>query len=210
MNIHSSFDHFLKLIIVGDSGVGKSNFLLRFTENKFSQIYQITLGLDSKNKIITLPKSKKKVKIQIWDTAGQERYMSINKLFLQRVQGIVLMYDITRRESYLNLQSWVKLINDITFNIPVVLVGNKLDDENENRIVRKEEGKAFAKDNGYLFYEASALSGKNVNNAICDLSEIIISTLEFNVTMNISKSTMDFLEIKDKKKNHKFRQEICC
>ena len=209
MNIHSTFDHMLKLIIIGDSGVGKSNFLFRFVENRFSQIYQITLGLDSKSKICTLPKSKKNVKLQIWDTAGQERYMSINKLFFQRVQGIILMYDITRRESYENLDKWIQLINDNTFNIPVLLIGNKIDDENENRIVRTEEGKTFANKNGYLFYEASALSGKNVNNAIYDLSEVIISTLENSLSMNISQLEADYLGKKDKNE-FKFRKEKCC
>ena len=188
--------------------MGKSNFLFRFVENRFSQLYQITLGFDSKTKICALPKSKKKVKLQLWDTAGQERYMSVNKLFLQRVQGIILMYDITRRESYENLNKWVQLINDNTFNIPVILVGNKIDDEDENRIVRAEEGRTFAKNNGYLFYEASALSGKNVNNVIYDLSEAIISTLEHTFSMNISQSEFDFLGTKDKR--YKFRDEKCC
>ena len=208
MNIQSTYDHILKIIIVGDSGVGKSNFLFRFVENRFSQLYQITLGFDSKTKICALPKSKKKVKLQLWDTAGQERYMSVNKLFFQRVQGIILMYDITRRESYENLNKWVQLINDNTFNIPVILVGNKIDDEDENRIVRAEEGRTFAENNGYLFYEASALSGKNVNNVIYDLSEAIISTLEHTFSMNISQSEFDFLGTKDKR--YKFRDEKCC
>ena len=208
MNIHSTYDHILKIIIIGDSGVGKSNFLFRFVENRFSQLYQITLGFDSKTKICTLPKSKKKVKLQLWDTAGQERYMSINKLFFQRVQGIILMYDITRRESYENLNKWVQLIDDNTFNIPVVLVGTKIDDEDENRIVRTEEGRTFAKNNGFLFHEASALNGKNVNNTIYDLSEAIISTLEHTFSMNISQSELDFLGTKDKR--YKFQDEKCC
>ena len=208
MNIHSTYDHILKIIIIGDSGVGKSNFLFRFVENRFSQLYQITIGFDSKTKICTLPKSKKKVKLQLWDTAGQEKYMSVNKLFFQRVQGIILMYDITRRESYENLIKWVQLIDDNTFNIPVVLVGNKIDDEDENRIVRTEEGRTFAKNNGFLFYEASALSGKNVNDVIYDLSEAIISTLEHTFSMNISQSELDFLGTKDKR--YKFRDEKCC
>ena len=116
------------------------------------------------------------------------------------MQGIVLIYDITRSEYYENLPKWIQLINDTTFNIPVVLVGNKIDDENENRNVRTEEGKDFANDNGYLFYEVSVLNGKNINNAINALSEVIISTLEYSISMNTSQSTIDFFGITDKKK----------
>ena len=208
MNIRSSFDYILKLIIIGDSGVGKSNFLFRFIENRFSRTYQATVGLETKTKICTLPKSNKNVKIQLWDTAGQEKYMSICKMFFQKAQGIILMYDITNRDSFEHLSKWIQIINDATFNIPVVLVGNKLDDEDDGRIVREEEGKDFAREHGYLFYETSALNGKNVNNVIFDLSEAIISALEISFSMNISKS-FDYFSIKEKKK-FSLRKESCC
>ena len=160
MNIQSSFDNLLKIIIVGDSGVGKSNFLFRFVNDQFSQVYQTTVGIDCKSKVCTLPKSKKKVKLNLWDTAGQERYMSINKLYFQKIQGVILMYDITHRDSFEGLAKWVQLINETTYNIPVILIGNKIDDEEENRIVRTEEGKDFAKQNGYLFYEDNTKNNK--------------------------------------------------
>ena len=208
MNIHSSFDYILKLIIIGDSGIGKSNFLFRFAENKFSRHYQTTVGVETKTKICTLPKSKKNVKIQLWDTAGQEKYMSICKIYFQKIQGIILMYDITNRDSFEHLSKWIQVINDSTYNIPVVLVGNKIDDEDDGRIVRTEEGKTFAKDNGYLFYEASALNGKNVNNVIYDLCEIIISSLEISFSLDLSK-TLDFFSIEEKKKPS-LKKESCC
>ena len=210
MNINSSIDNILKIIIVGESGVGKTNFLFRFIEGKYLKIVEPTLGTDFKSKICTLPKSKKKVRMNLWDTAGQERYMSLNKIFFQRVQGIMLMYDITNRESYEKLPKWVKFINEQAYNVPVILVGNKIDDENENRIVRKEEGKDFAKQNGYLFYEASALNGKNVNNAFYSLCESCISKLEESVVINgsASSSLMDYFSIQKKKK--KTKEEYCC
>ena len=209
MNIDSSFDYLLKIIIVGDTGVGKSNFLFRFVENKFSRAYRATVGLDLKTKICIIPKAKKKVKLVLWDTAGQERYMSLNKLYFQKVQGIILMYDITKRESFKNLTKWVKLINESAPFVPLVLIGNKLDDEEENRIVRTEEGKAFANENGYLFYESSALNGKNVNNAIYDLSDIIISSLEKSMNMNVSETTLENFPFNVKKKAQT-RNERCC
>ena len=209
MNIDSSFDYLLKIIIVWDTGVGKSNFIFRFVENKFSRGYQTTVGLDSKSKICIIPKTKRKVKLVLWDTAGQERYMSLNKIYFQKVQGIILMYDITKRQSFDNLTKWVRVINESAPIVPLVLVGNKLDDEEENRIVRTEEGKAFAKENGYLFYESSALNGKNVNNAIFDLSDNIVSSLEISMTMNVSESALVNFPIKFKK-NEQLRKERCC
>ena len=155
-----------------------------------------------------MPKSNKNVKIQLWDTAGQEKYMSICKIFFQKAQGIILMYDITNRDSFEHLSKWIQIINDATFNIPIVLVGNKIDDEDDGRIVRVEEGKDFAKEHGYLFYETGALNGKNVNNVIFDLSEAIISALEISFSMNISKS-FDYFSIKEKKK-FSLRKESCC
>ena len=152
MNIQSSFDYFLKIIIIGDTGVGKSNFLNRFINGKFSQISQPTIGIDYKSKIIVLPKTKQNINLQFWDTAGQERYRSLNKLYFQRVQGIILMYDITKRESFEDLGSWTKLIFDNLDYIPIVLIGNKLDDAEQNRIVREEEGKSFANENNFLFF----------------------------------------------------------
>ena len=209
MNIESSFDYLLKIIIVGDSTVGKSNFLFRFVDDKFSRVYQTTVGIDTKSKICTLPKLRKNVKLQLWDTAGQERYMSLNKIFFQKVQGIILMYDITQRDTFDNLSKWIKLINETTYKVPVILVGNKIDIE-EERIIREEEWKNFANENGYLFCETSDLSGKNVNNVFYELSEKIISTFENSFSVNLSES--DFMDIKDikKKRNRETRQERCC
>ena len=209
MNIRSSFDHLLKIIIIGNSGVGKSNFLFRFVDGGFSKIYQTTVGIDLKTKICSLPKSKKNVKLQIWDTAGQERFMSLNKLFFQKVQGIILMYDLTNRDSFEDLPKWAQLINENAYNVPVILIGNKLDDEDENRIVALQEGENFAKENGYLFFETSALNGKNVNKAMIDLCEKIISSLEESFVMDISQSSDGELVFKENQKL-KSKKDSCC
>jgi len=210
MNFQPTFDYFLKIIIIGDTSVGKTNFLFRFIDGKFNQIYQPTIGIDYKSIIRVLPKTRKKVKIQFWDTAGQERYKSLNKIYFQRVQGIILMYDITKRESFENLDSWRNLIFDNVDNIPVALIGNKLDIADEKRIVEVEEGKSFADENGFLFYETSALNGKNVNNAIYSLCEKIIGSLERTLSFNINNSETfnDILEEK-KIKEIKVRKPCC-
>ena len=189
MNIESEFETLLKLVIIGDSGVGKSNFLFKYVEGQFSELHVATVGFDYKSKIVTLPESKKKVKLQIWDTAGQEKYMSVNKNLFQRVQGIILMYDITQRETFERLNIWLNIIKQMTNDIPIILVGNKLDEENnpENgRIVEYNEGKAFAKENEFPFLEASGLNGTNVEKVFNTISELIIQHLQQDRTISIN------------------------
>ena len=187
--MESDFETLLKLVIIGDSGVGKSNFLFKYVEGQFSELHVATVGFDYKSKIVTLPESKKKVKLQIWDTAGQEKYMSVNKNLFQRVQGIILMYDITQRETFERLNIWLNIIKQMTNDIPIILVGNKLDEENnpENgRIVEYNEGKAFAKENEFPFLEASGLNGTNVEKVFNTISELIIQHLQQDRTISIN------------------------
>lgn len=210
MIVQSSFDYFLKLVIVGDSGVGKSNFLLKFIEDRFSRVYQPTIGSDFRSKIITLPGAKQNVKLQFWDTAGEERYRSINRIYFQKAQGIILAYDITSRESFEGLDNWIKLINDNIDYAPIVLIGNKVDDELENRIVRFEEGRQLANAHGFLFFETSALNGKNVNNAVYGLCEKIIEHLnkKSDYNFNIAQSLNGVLDDNKIKKSNK--KVNCC
>ena len=181
MNIEADFETLIKIVIIGDSGVGKSNFLFKFVEGQFSPLHVATVGFDYKSKIVDLPVSKKKVKLQIWDTAGQEKYMSVNKNLFQKVQGIILMYDLTKRETFDRLKIWLNIIKQMTNEMPIILVGNKLDEENntENgRIVETTEGEALAKENEFQFLEASGLNGMNVEKVFNTISEQIIKNLQ--------------------------------
>lgn len=108
MNFQSSFDYFLKIIIVGDSSVGKTNFIFRFIDGTFNKIYQPTIGIDYKSIIKVLPKSKQKVKIQFWDTAGQERYHPIISAYLKGSKGAIVVYDITNKNSFDKVDYWIK------------------------------------------------------------------------------------------------------
>ena len=203
MNIESDFETLIKLVIIGDSGVGKSNFLFKFIEGQFSPAHVATIGFDYKSKVITLPKSKKKVKLQIWDTAGQEKYMSVNKNLFQRVQGIVLMYDITKRESFERLNVWLNIIKQMTNDIPIILVGNKLDDENNEecgRIVEYSEGEAFAKKKEFQFLEASGLNGTNVDNVFNSISEEILNHLQNDTSTSIERNSLESPLNNEKKK----------
>ena len=177
MQINSDFEFIIKLIIIGDSGVGKTNFIFRFTEGKFSPLHASTVGLDSKSKIIRLPKLKKNVKIQMWDTAGQERYMAINKNLFHKVQGIIVMYDLTNRDSFENIKSWFNLIKQATSNKTIILIANKLDLAKEERIVSESEGEKNTKENDIMFFEGSGSTGENIDKIFIKIAETIYTNL---------------------------------
>ena len=177
MQINSDFEFQIKIVIIGDSGVGKTNFIFRFTDGRFSPLHVATVGFDYKSRVIKLPSSKKRVKLQIWDTAGQERYMALNKNIFQKVQGIILMYDITTRSSFENLNKWINLISQHATNKAKILVGNKLDKAEEQRIVTEQEGQKLADYNGMPFFEGSGSSGHNVDKIFTKLAEMIYDNL---------------------------------
>ena len=208
MNIESDFETLLKICIIGDSSVGKTNVLFKFIEGEFSPLHVATIGFDYKSKIITLPSAKKKVKLQIWDTAGQEKYMSMNKSLFQRVQGIILMYDITNRETFERLHIWLNLIKQMTNEIPIILTGNKLDledNEEHGRIVEYSEGEDFAKENEIDFYEVSAVSGENIDIIFTSIAEKVIKNLKSERLLSVEN-----IQIDDKKDNIKPRKKCGC
>ena len=203
MNIESDFETLIKLCIIGDSSVGKSNFLFKFIEGQFSPLHVATIGFDYKSRIITLPNFKKKVKLQIWDTAGQEKYMTVNKNLFQRVQGVILMYDITSRETFERLNIWLNIIKQMTNDIPIVLVGNKLDledNEDDGRIIEYGEGEDFAKENDFDFFEVSAKNGTNVEKAFISIAEKILKIMQDERSISIVKLESDVKKLKQKKK----------
>ena len=162
-----------------------------------------TVGFDYKSKVVFLPQCKKKVKLQIWDTAGQEKYMSINKNLFQKVQGIILMYDLTKRETFERLSIWLNIIRQMTNEIPIILVANKLDDEQNpesGRIVEYQEGEKFAKENEFSFLEASGLNGTNVEKVFITISEQIIKYLQEDRIPSICGNSLDSPINADKKK----------
>ena len=164
MNVESDFDFLIKIVLLGDSSVGKTNLVLRYTLNTFSLNTASTIGYDYKSKNIILNKSKKIAKLQIWDTAGQEKYMAISRNVFQRMDGVMLVYDITNFASFKNINRWLNIIKEHNDTLPLILVGNKIDRENE-RIVRFQEGKKLADEYKMNFLETSALNGENVDEA---------------------------------------------
>ncbi|CAI5497201.1 unnamed protein product [Closterium sp. NIES-64] len=172
---HSEHDHLFKLLLVGDSGVGKSCLLLRFTTDTFDDLSP-TIGVDFKLKSVTV--NGKRIKLTIWDTAGQERFRTLTSSYYRGAQGIILVYDVTRRDTFTNLSDvWLKEIDmySTVSDCVLMLVGNKVDKESE-RQVAKEEGIAFARQYGSLFLECSAKTRLNVQQCFSELVQKIIET----------------------------------
>ena len=202
---NNDFEVLIKIVIIGDSGVGKSNYLYRFVEGRFCPIHDATVGFDYKSKIIFLPNSKKTVKFQIWDTAGQEKYMSINKNLFQRVQGIILMYDITETKSFENLNQWMSVVKQLANGIPLILIGNKIDLV-DGRKISEEKGKDFALSHKIDFFESSGKSGVNVEESFIKLGELIIK--HNNNSDNISAGGNEYIISKETAFNNKKKK--CC
>ena len=148
-----------KLIFLGDQGTGKSSILNRFVEDKFDSNYQATIGLDFQSKNIQI--DNQDIHLLLYDTAGQEKFRSLIPMYTREANIIILVYDITRKDSFLHIPSWINELTNVKIeDIIFVLVGNKIDLNNE-RNVSFEEGKKYAEDNNFIFEEVSAKTGEN-------------------------------------------------
>uniref|UniRef100_A0A8C5E2H0 Ras-related protein Rab-11A-like n=1 Tax=Gouania willdenowi TaxID=441366 RepID=A0A8C5E2H0_GOUWI len=161
-NTNSPYDYLL-FVLIGDSGVGKSNLLSRFTRNEFNLESKSTIGVEFATRSIQV--EGKTIKAQIWDTAGQERYRAITSAYYRGAVGALLVYDIAKHLTYENAERWLKELQDhADSNIVIMLVGNK-SDLRHLRAVPTDEAKAFAEKNGLSFLETSALDSSNVELA---------------------------------------------
>ena len=167
-------EHAYKILLLGDTSVGKTCFLKRYTDDTFQDAYLSTIGFDFKFKNVEL-KSGKTVRVQLWDTAGQERFRTISKSYYKGAHGIILIYDVTSKKSFENIRKWLNNIKEeASSKIVIRLVGNKIDCE-EERKVTKEEGEALAKSCDLKLFEASAKEKINVAETFQDLIENIVS-----------------------------------
>uniref|UniRef100_A0A8C3EUA6 small monomeric GTPase n=1 Tax=Corvus moneduloides TaxID=1196302 RepID=A0A8C3EUA6_CORMO len=155
-----TYDYLFKLLLIGDSGVGKTCLLFRFSEDAFNTTFISTIGIDFKIRTIEL--DGKKIKLQIWDTAGQERFRTITTAYYRGAMGIMLVYDITNEKSFDNIKNWIRNIEEhASSDVERMILGNKCD-MNEKRQVSKEKGEKLAIDYGIKFLETSAKSSINV------------------------------------------------
>lgn len=170
------YDHLFKLLLIGDAGVGKSSVLLRFTDDSFDEHLQSTIGVDFKVKMLNV--QGKVIKATVWDTAGQERFRTLTSSYYRGAQGIILTYDVTRRETFDHLSQWLDEVSAYTSgggkDVVKLLVGNKVDRADERQVTRKE-GEAWAKQRGMLFIEASAKTDVGIQQVF---DEVVNKVLE--------------------------------
>ena len=196
----------INIMTLGNTEVGKSCFILRFTDNIFQEIYLATVGIDFKIKTETI--NNKQYKLFLYDTTGQEKYKSIALNIIKNAQGIILMYDITDRKSFESIPDWIKSVKDAKgSNFPMILLGNKLDKE-DVRVIKEKEGKELADEYKIKFFETSNKTGINIQEAgMALVNEILkINNLE-NRESKLSKSNTILSKKSVKLKNDSKR---CC
>lgn len=159
-----NFDEKCQIVLVGDSTVGKTSLLLKYTNGSYNETNLATVGLDfiTKDEVI----NEKTIRVKIWDTAGQERYKSLTQGFFRLANGAIIVFDVSNNDSFVNLKYWVSALrtffnsSESVFN--VIMVGNKIDKERE---VSREDANTFAKENGITYFEVSAKTGEGVNES---------------------------------------------
>ena len=162
-----NYNMIFKIVLVGDSGVGKTNLLLRYLKNEFNTQTKATVGVEFGNTKVQIDNAL--IKAQIWDTAGQERYRSITSAYYKGAHGALIVYDITRKDSFDSVEKWLSdLKNNGEEKMVIMAIGNKCDMVNE-RVISTEEGEAKAQRNNIAFLETSALNATNVAKAFDEL-----------------------------------------
>ncbi|KAM0922125.1 hypothetical protein ACQ4PT_006361 [Festuca glaucescens] len=204
----SSYDCSFKILLIGDSAVGKSSLLVSFVSAAPADHHiSPTIGVDFKIKFLTV--GDKKLKLTIWDTAGQERFRTITSSYYRGAHGIILVYDVTKRQSFTNLADvWAKEIELHSTNKECIkmLVGNKVD-KDEERLVTREEGLAFAQECGCLFLESSAKTRENVEKCF---EELALKILEVPSLSEEGSSVVKRNSLKQKQENNAKLARGCC
>jgi len=168
-NKTSTYDYIVKVLIIGNTRVGKSSIVLRFADAKFEPSFITTIGVDFRTKVLNI--DNKSIKLYVWDTAGQERFRTITTAYYRNAMGVLLVYDITDIESFEGCQRWLKNIQThASEDIVIVLVGNKTDFE-DKRVISYEQGSSLAEKIGCSFFETSAKTGINVAEAFQALTK---------------------------------------
>ena len=194
----SSTDEYVyKVLLLGDTTVGKTCFLMKYTDKTFQDIHMATIGLDYRLKSMKL-KSGKNIKLQIWDTAGQDRFRAITKNYYKGSHGIILIYDVTNLQTFENVKNWVSQIREeAANNVVIYIAANKIDMEAERKVSQKE-GESLAQELGFPFMETSAKSGININETFEDLVE------------RIDKVYGNIPQKPNKNKLYKAKKRTCC
>ena len=199
MTSEKEYEFIIKILIIGDSTVGKTNFVYKFSEDKFSENYFASTGIELKTTSIQI--DGKSIKIQLWDTAGQEKYRAMTKNLYLKSQGIIILFDITNETTFINLKNWMSQIKESCGeDIPILLVGNKIDLE-DNRVINKERAMEYANNENIEYIEVSSKTGENINKALTSLLQKILKRADSNSNFSF---TLDAGTVKKKTKHN------CC
>lgn len=198
------YDHLFKLLIIGDSGVGKSSLLIRFSDNTFSGSYITTIGVDFKIRTVLL--HGERVKLQIWDTAGQERFRTITNTYYRGTHGVIVVYDVTNGESFGNVKRWLQEIESNCDIVNKVLVGNKNDDPTR-KVVTTEDAERFANQMEIKLFETSAKDNLNVEEMFLAITEQVLRHKKQTQKQQQSETNNDTVQLK--KGTHKKKNKCC-
>lgn len=208
MSTPQDYDYLFKVLLIGNSSVGKSSLLLRFVDNAWSDLFVPTIGVDFKIKTMTI--DSKNVKLQIWDTAGQERFKNITASYYRGAHGILVVYDITDMESFKNINNWlIEIEKNANKNVYKILIGNKCDLE-EKRTVSTQQGKELAETYGMQFIETSAKSNTNVSEAFELLGKEIMKLSLNDKEKNYSNPNRNRLNLNKAEEIQYKKQGGCC
>ena len=185
----NEYDYLIKLLVIGDSGVGKSSLLLRFADAGFTDSYISTIGVDFK--IRTIEIDGKTIKLQIWDTAGQERFRTIVSSYYRGANGVILTYSTTDNDSFIHLDTWrTECELYAPENVSIVLCGTKSDDV-KNKQVSLEEGKNYAERYNYKFLETSSKSNTNVDEIFIEIAKEVMNKGKIKINVSEKKPLLN-------------------
>lgn len=168
---NDEYNHLFKLLLIGDSGVGKSSLLLRFADNSYTGNYITTIGVDFKIRTVTV--DNQRIKLQIWDTAGQERFRTITSTYYRGTHGVIVVYDVTNANSFKSIQRWLLEIEQYCSSVSRILVGNKNDDES-SKVVSTDEARNLANSYNIELIETSAKDDINVEEVFHNITKSML------------------------------------
>ena len=198
----------INIMTLGNSEVGKTCYILKYTENFFQELYLTTVGIDFKIKTETI--NNKQYKLFLYDTTGQEKYKSIALNIIRNAQGIILMYDITNKKSFESIPEWIKSIRDSKGeNFPMILLGNKLDKE-DIRVISEKEGKELADEYGIKFFETSNKTGVNIQESGMALVNEILKIKENEIKDSFMSKSSNNSKLSSKRTTLKSEEKRCC
>lgn len=212
MSKYNENEYKFKIMMLGETQIGKTSFIRRYVTDSFSTGYITTIGIDFQLKVVTI--NGKTIKLQIFDTAGQERFRNITKNYFQSSNGFIIAYDITSRDSFINITNWLKEVNNLApEDTKKILIGTKCD--LPRREVRYEEGKKLAEDNGMKFFETSSKTNQNVIETFESLTLEMIEEYDNNNNNNSNENSRHTIEIsresnKIANENNKKKKKKCC